>query len=1000
MVAGQPRALPRRRAARSRGARRAGATTAAIEKRLPVPLDADGHHALGLIDLWSLRPADAVAHLETAAAAAPASPAIHNDLAVALLARWTESANHIDLARALDAVAAAADLTPDRPEVMFNLALLLTRLGLQEQARERWLRFARLETAPAWKSEGAALLAPLEGPSYVDTWNATRAAIAAELTRGDSTSLDAAVKDHLQPIRQWGEEVVLADWAAAYLARDAAKAQASLQAALAIGAAVRRRSSDAMLEEAAQAIARLDHESSRSAAKELARGHQAFAAGLADYRSHQVAGAMASFSSAESALTAGGSPFRHWATFYRAACLYQLTRNEESAATFAGISKLTARSSYVSLHGRLHWSEGLLHLLAGAPTTAQAEYEEGLRVFVDAGEWENAAMLRSLIAETYYYYYGLPAAGWAHLYPALQLQSKLLDARRRELILFDAALSAADAGLARAASLLMAAATDTASNPVEEATARLRLADFEVRAGHLERASSDLQRVQALLGQIDDLAVRSVVEAELRLAEGTVVHRHDPRAALAALSAAIRLFTSTHGEHGLLAALIERGQLLTRLGNNAAARDDLDAAVRQLETLGQQSRTASSRHQFLDHRYRLVESLVALELTAGDDRKALTWVDSFRDWAEHAEPSESPASRAGAEQENGKQRSPETLVAPGSVAFYFVLLPDRLVSWCITSQAIRRVETTMSHAEIVGRVERLAANADRAQLEAMFDLLLGPYRDELAHAASVTIIPDRALNLVPFAALRDATSGRYLVETHDIQLSPRLVAMPATPTALSRPQRVLAVGNPILDEALAARLEPIPETAREARDVGVLYQRADVLLGSDATPSRWMALARHVDVLHVSSHAVSGGGAASGRLLLAADALRPASGVLSAEDIGNLQLSGAPLVFLSVCHGAAGPVGKSAGPASLANAFLSAGARAVVASLWPVDDRAAYALALEFHRQLLRSGVPASALALAQRALLRSGDPALTNPRSWSAFVLIQPPGRPPRAGK
>jgi CHAT domain-containing protein len=70
----------------------------------------------------------------------------------------------------------------------------------------------------------------------------------------------------------------------------------------------------------------------------------------------------------------------------------------------------------------------------------------------------------------------------------------------------------------------------------------------------------------------------------------------------------------------------------------------------------------------------------------------------------------------------------------------------------------------------------------------------------------------------------------------------------------------------------------------------------------------------------------------------------------------------------------------------LARAFLYAGARSVVASLWPVDDRATSLLMDDFYTGLEDGRSKARALADAQRALLH--DPAYGNPFYWAAFKL------------
>jgi CHAT domain-containing protein len=70
----------------------------------------------------------------------------------------------------------------------------------------------------------------------------------------------------------------------------------------------------------------------------------------------------------------------------------------------------------------------------------------------------------------------------------------------------------------------------------------------------------------------------------------------------------------------------------------------------------------------------------------------------------------------------------------------------------------------------------------------------------------------------------------------------------------------------------------------------------------------------------------------------------------------------------------------------LSGALLSAGAGGVTGSLWPVDDRLATPLMIEFHRALRASGSAAAALRTAQLRMLRSVRPELRSPTAWAAF--------------
>jgi CHAT domain-containing protein len=97
------------------------------------------------------------------------------------------------------------------------------------------------------------------------------------------------------------------------------------------------------------------------------------------------------------------------------------------------------------------------------------------------------------------------------------------------------------------------------------------------------------------------------------------------------------------------------------------------------------------------------------------------------------------------------------------------------------------------------------------------------------------------------------------------------------------------------------------------------------------------------------------------------------------------------LVFLSGCE-----TGLGAGEdfATLARAFLYAGAGSVVATLWRVDDEAAAALAERFYPRL--DAGPSMALAMAQRELL--ADRRYRAPFYWAGYTLAGDGGAGRRA--
>jgi CHAT domain-containing protein len=164
----------------------------------------------------------------------------------------------------------------------------------------------------------------------------------------------------------------------------------------------------------------------------------------------------------------------------------------------------------------------------------------------------------------------------------------------------------------------------------------------------------------------------------------------------------------------------------------------------------------------------------------------------------------------------------------------------------------------------------------------------------------------------------------------------------------------------------------------EARAVASLYD-GEYLFEEELTLEALRKSAREADLIHLAAHGVS-------RL----DAplfsyLRLADGHLTALDCFDLELDCA-LVTLSACESGRGVVAPGDEQIGLPRAFLYAGARAVVHSLWRIDDRVTQRLMTDFYRALRAGAGRSAALRSAQLTCMRSEG---THPFVWAGFVLL-----------
>ena len=93
-------------------------------------------------------------------------------------------------------------------------------------------------------------------------------------------------------------------------------------------------------------------------------------------------------------------------------------------------------------------------------------------------------------------------------------------------------------------------------------------------------------------------------------------------------------------------------------------------------------------------------------------------------------------------------------------------------------------------------------------------------------------------------------------------------------------------------------------------------------------------------------------------------------------------------MVLSACNTGKGRIRDGEGVFGLKRAFLLAGTRSMVVSLWKVPDRETRKLMVEFYRRWLAGSTKAEALAEAKR-VIRNRQP---NPFYWGAFVLVGDP--------
>jgi CHAT domain-containing protein len=287
---------------------------------------------------------------------------------------------------------------------------------------------------------------------------------------------------------------------------------------------------------------------------------------------------------------------------------------------------------------------------------------------------------------------------------------------------------------------------------------------------------------------------------------------------------------------------------------------------------------------------------------------------------------------------------------------------------------------------------------------------------EMAAGKRFVIVPDGILNLLPFDALQNS-DGQYLLKSAVISYAPSATVLDALRRRvhLQRPPRpFLGVGDVAYENQGSAgrriaapdtlrgrfvrgfadfagvRLYDLPQTRTEIENIGrIVGKNTEILLGTTATESAFKKEPlNEFRILHLAVHGFADSQYPErSALVLGADPKSGEDGLLQVREIKRLRLN-AELTTLSACDSGVGKLQGEEGVSDLAEAFLAAGSKTVVASLWSTDDTFASALMERFYERLALGESTSSALRGAKLDMLTKYGEQVS-PFYWAAFVAI-----------
>lgn len=943
----------------------------------------------------------AAADLETALRLQPGQTRLLNDLAAVDLQRGLDEPGRSDLlVRALERIEEAVRVAPKTPEAVFNQALCRQALGLDAAAAEAWRRFLELDADPAsgWSREAAHNLKELRPRRIDEEWAGMRRRLEATGRGMDGGELlRAAYRRFPRRLRLYAEQDLLGRWAQRLEAGDSLAAERVLALAERIAVLLAEERGDLLLRDATRSLRRAAASSDRRRLAQLTTGVNAYAAGVASLDT-QGADGRALLQRARSRLETTDSPLLGWVDLHLSIVDFYDGDHRTGLRRLEPWPDRSEERGHLSLAARGWHILGIHHLQLSEYSRAIACFRRSRDLSERLGENEQVAHQEKNLALTYRHL-GESGEAWRHLIRALGLRDDVVEARRLYSLMRDGGEIALHSGHPRSALLFFDAAHraagrwGSAASVAEALSWRARTLE---RLGESDASVADLDRAERWATRIETPDLRRRIEADCRMVRGESLATRHPAAAIPLLGSAFEDYRQTDFQDHQAEILERLAASHLEIGEAAAGERHLEMAIQLYEARRRQVTESALRIAYFDRAVEAFDAMVRLQLDLHDHPlRALDYVERSRarelldavaagNGGTGAGTAAALARPVGAEQI--LQRLP-----PDIALVELAVLPDRLAVWVLLRGESEHFTVELPAEELSALVEQVRAvvpHSGSPAAQTLSQSVLEPALRDVPSGVGVVLVPDKSLHRLPFAVLPHPRTGRPLLEEHALVVAPSAsLFLRAFEEEHRRGWQGTAVafGDPAFDRSAHPTLAPLGAARREAVRVGALYPGSEVRTGEAASTEELLLLAPRAGIVHLATHAVAYPDAPwRSQLVLAGP-----QGALRLSEIQRLRWPRTHLVALAACDTASGRIWRNEGPVALARGFLATGIPTVVASLWPLEDRASGELFLIFHRHLAAGAAPARALQQAQLELLDSDDSALSSPRVWAGLQVF-----------
>ena len=259
----------------------------------------------------------------------------------------------------------------------------------------------------------------------------------------------------------------------------------------------------------------------------------------------------------------------------------------------------------------------------------------------------------------------------------------------------------------------------------------------------------------------------------------------------------------------------------------------------------------------------------------------------------------------------------------------------------------------------------------------MYHWLIHPIETDIKDKENIIFVPDDILRLFPPSCLHDGNN--FLIEKYAVGMTPSLYITTNNATKWKQNNILLAGLSEGKNDFI-----PLEYVEKELNDIKSIIG-GKILINENFTKYNISHEFEynHYSIIHISTHGVFEKNT-DDTYILAYDNKITMQQIENFIEYSKYRKKPVELLTLSACETATGDEQAMLGIAGLS---IKSGVKSAIASLWRIDEKAAYQLITEFYRQLKTGKTKVKALQLAQKEMII--QKSFQHPSHWAAFILI-----------